>query len=63
MRAAQALAARGDLGEVFDISFSLFVDTPWNLWEWLKRKNTIDVLYHSIHYLDSIRFITGKEPV
>ncbi len=63
VRAAQALAARGDLGEVFDISFSIFVDTPWNLWEWLKRKNTIDVLYHSIHYLDSIRFITGKEPV
>lgn len=63
VRTAQALAARGDLGEVFDISFSLSVDTPWHLWEWLKRKITIDVLYHSIHYLDAIRFITGSEPV
>ena len=63
VRAAQTLAVRGDLGEVFDISFSLFVNTPWHLWEWLKRKNTIDVLYHSIHYLDSIRFIAGREPV
>ncbi len=63
VRAAQTLAASGDLGEVFDISFSLSVDTPWHLWEWLKRKSTIDVLYHSIHYLDAIRFITGREPV
>ena len=62
IRAARDLLDRGLLGELFNIAFLVFVDTPWHLWGWLMRKSTIDVLYHSIHYLDSIRFLTGSEP-
>jgi predicted dehydrogenase len=62
VRAARTLIERGDLGEIYNIAFLLFVDTPWHMWEWLKRKSTIDVLYHSIHYLDAIRFLCDEEP-
>ena len=62
VRATRTLIERGDLGEIFNIAFLVFVDTPWHMWEWLKRKATIDVLYHSIHYLDAIRFLCDEEP-
>jgi predicted dehydrogenase len=62
VRACRDLMARGLLGEVFNIAFLIFVDTPWHLWGWLREKPTIEVLYHSIHYLDAIRFLTGAEP-
>lgn len=63
VRACADLLRRGLLGEVFNISLLIFVDTPWHLWGWLKEKATIEVLYHSIHYLDTIRFLTGLEPL
>lgn len=62
VRACRDLMDRGLLGEVFNIALLIFVDTPWHLWGWLKEKPTIEVLYHSIHYLDTIRFLTGAEP-
>ena len=63
VRASKTLLDRGDLGELFNIAMLTFVHTPWHLWEWLKRKKTIDVLYHSIHTIDSIRYLTGVEPL
>jgi predicted dehydrogenase len=62
VRACRQLIAAGELGEIYDIAFLLFVDTPWHLWDWLKSKKTIEVLYHSIHYMDAIRYLTGGEP-
>ncbi|MBI2501687.1 MAG: Gfo/Idh/MocA family oxidoreductase [Candidatus Latescibacteria bacterium] len=62
VRACRDLMDQGLLGEVFNIALLIFVDTPWHLWGWLKQKPTIEVLYHSIHYLDTIRFLTGAEP-
>ncbi|MDP6112867.1 MAG: Gfo/Idh/MocA family oxidoreductase [Planctomycetota bacterium] len=62
VRASKDLLDRGLLGELFNIAALIFVDTPWHLWGWLMKKPTIEVMYHSIHYLDSIRFLTGQEP-
>ena len=62
VRVSRDLLERGVLGELFNLAFLIFVDTPWHLWGWLKQKSTIDVLYHSIHYLDAIRFLSGAEP-
>jgi predicted dehydrogenase len=63
VRACRHLLAAGDLGELYDIAFLIYVDTPWHMWGWLKKKQTIEVLYHSIHYLDSIRYLAGCEPL
>ncbi|MEE2657329.1 MAG: Gfo/Idh/MocA family oxidoreductase [Candidatus Latescibacterota bacterium] len=63
VRMSHHLHKQGALGELFNLAFLVFVDTPWHMWEWIRRKSTIDVLYHSIHYIDSIRYLTGAEPV
>ena len=62
VRVSRQLYEAGDLGDLFNLAFLIFVDTPWHLWGWLKEKSTVDVLYHSIHYIDAIRYITGAEP-
>lgn len=62
VRACRGLIESGALGEIYNISFLIFVDTPWHMWPWLATKESIDVLYHSIHYLDTIRFLSGAEP-
>ena len=62
VRACRGLIEKGMLGEIYSISFLIFVDTPWHMWPWLASKESIDVLYHSIHYLDAIRFLCGAEP-
>ena len=61
VRSCRHLLSEGILGAAYDIAFHVFVDTPWHLWRWLSEKETIEVLYHSIHYLDSIRYLTGLE--
>ena len=35
------------------------VYTPWHLWDFLKSKPRLEILYHSIHYLDLIRSLLG----
>ena len=62
VRSCRHLLSEGALGAAYDIAFHVYVDTPWHLWGWLSEKETIEVLYHSIHYLDSIRYLTGLEP-
>ncbi len=60
--AARDLIARGLLGELYQVSFLVNVDTPWSLWPWIVAGPTVEVMYHSIHYLDTIRALTGREP-
>jgi predicted dehydrogenase len=35
------------------------VATPWHLWPWLRDAPRLDLMYHSIHYFDSIRAWLG----
>jgi predicted dehydrogenase len=60
--AMRDLIRRGLLGEVYQVSFLINVETPWSLWPWIVSGPHIDVMYHSIHYLDTIRAVVGKEP-
>lgn len=52
--------ARGDLGEVIDFDALLAVDTPWHLWAFLADLPRVEILLHSIHYLDLIRDLLGN---
>jgi predicted dehydrogenase len=58
--ALKDLLAQGRLGEVVDIEVRLVVRQPWQLWEFLKGAPRLEILYHSIHYLDLIRSIAGE---
>ncbi|WP_431298668.1 Gfo/Idh/MocA family protein [Tabrizicola sp. BL-A-41-H6] len=66
LRFAPALLAlkdaidRGDLGQIVDIDGLLAVNTPWHLWAFLANLPRVEILLHSIHYLDMIRDILGN---
>ena len=51
---------QGVLGEVVDFDAWLALDTPWGLWEFLKDLPRVEILLHSIHYMDFIRSILGN---
>lgn len=60
MLAAKDIIKKGLLGEVFDLELKLSVYTPWERWDFLAEKPRMEVLYHSVHYLDLIRFFVGN---
>jgi len=57
--AAKDLINQGLIGDVFDIEFKVCVYTPWELWGFLKNKPRLEILYHSIHYVDVVRDFLG----
>jgi predicted dehydrogenase len=62
MLAVQHLLERGNLGTITDIDVRIVVRQPWEQWSFLRRTPRLEVLYHSIHYIDLIRRLAG-EPV
>jgi predicted dehydrogenase len=58
--AARALAARGLLGEWHDCEVQIRTYTPWHLWTFLATAPRLEILYHSIHYLDLMRSWFGN---
>lgn len=51
--------AQGLLGDLVDFDAWLALDTPWHLWEFLADLPRVEILLHSIHYLDFVRDILG----
>lgn len=58
--AAQDLAAAGTLGHLHDLEVQVRTYTPWQLWTFLAKAPRLEILYHSIHYLDLIRAWLGS---
>lgn len=50
----------GMLGELVDIEINVNVHTPWNLWDFLFSAPRVEILYHSIHYIDLVRSFLGN---
>lgn len=59
MRAARQLIAKGAIGQVHDMEVRATVFTPWNLWTFLEQIPRVEILYHSVHYLDLLRSFLG----
>jgi len=57
--AARSLIQGGYIGELHDLDFRVTVYTPWHLWTFLEGIPRVEILYHSIHYLDLIRSFLG----
>lgn len=57
---ALALVREGVLGDLHDIEVQVRTYTPWSLWTFLSTAPRLEVLYHSIHYLDLIRSWLGN---
>ena len=60
MLALRDLMARGALGELTDIEVRVVLHTPWEYWAFLRGVPRLEVLMHSIHYLDLIRTLCGE---
>ena len=58
--AAVALNRAGLLGELHDMEVQVRTYTPWQLWTFLATAPRLEILYHSIHYLDLIRSWLGN---
>jgi predicted dehydrogenase len=60
MLALRNLIDRGVLGSLTDVDVRIVIDQPWGLWPFLERAPRLELPYHSIHYLDAIRWIAGE---
>ncbi len=57
--AAHDLISKGVIGQPTDAQIQVTTNTPWHMWPWLANSPRLEVLYHSIHYLDAMRFLFG----
>jgi predicted dehydrogenase len=60
MLALRDALERGVLGDVTDIEVRLNLHTPWGYWAFLKGVPRLEMLMHSIHYIDLIRSLIGE---
>jgi len=59
IQATRAIMAEGWLGNILDVQVQVSIHTPWDMWPWIASQPRLEVLFHSIHYLDSLRFLFG----
>ena len=59
MLAVRDALDRGLIGRLLDVEVRVSIDTPWNLFAFLKELPRIEIAVHSIHYLDLIRTFLG----
>jgi predicted dehydrogenase len=59
MVAARDLLARGLLGDLHDVDVRVTCAMPWHLWTFLYGIPRMEIIYHSIHYVDLVRSFLG----
>ena len=59
IRAARNLIAEGAIGLLHDMEVRITVYTPWHLWTFLEGIPRVEILHHSVHYIDLIRSFLG----
>ena len=57
--AAYKMVELGWIGTVTNFSITVNLITPWELWPWAKDLDRLEVMLHSIHYHDLIRWFLG----
>ncbi len=60
MLALKDLISQEALGEAHELEFKINVHTPWAEWSFLEKAPRMEMVYHSIHYLDFIRHLWGE---
>ncbi len=59
IRVSKQLIEQGAIGAAADCRIETSVRTPWHMWPWIAQSQRLEIMYHSIHYLDSMRFLFG----
>jgi len=60
MLAAKRITDAGLLGELHDMEVVVSAYMPWDLWTFLSSAPRLEILYHSIHYIDLVRSWFGN---
>ncbi|MBV7530205.1 Gfo/Idh/MocA family oxidoreductase [Chitinophaga sp. sic0106] len=58
--AAKEIINKGEIGTLNDVDINVNVYTPWHLWDFLYTAERVEILYHSIHYIDLVRHLLGN---
>lgn len=58
--AARHLISEGIIGDLYDLEFKVTVNTPWELFPLIKEHPRLEILFHSVHYIDCIRSFLGN---
>lgn len=58
--AARKLISDPRFGAIVDMEINVNVYTPWHLWSFLYDAPRVEILYHSIHYVDLVRSFLGN---
>ena len=59
VRASRTLLNRGLLGESASAVIDVSILTEWRAWPWVLEADGLDLMFHSIHYFDSMRSLFG----
>lgn len=57
---AREMINKGLIGDLCDIEVNVNVYTPWHLWDFLFTSPRVEILYHSIHFIDLVRSFLGN---
>lgn len=57
--AAKSLIDQGAIGELHDMEIRMNIYHPWELWDFLFTIPRMEMLYHSIHYMDMLKYFLG----
>ena len=60
MLALHDLIAGGDLGTIVDVDVRIVIEQPWHNWTFMVGAPRVEIVYHSIHYIDAIRWLIGE---
>lgn len=60
IRSARQLLDAGQYGTPAGALYDIDIQTPWHTWPWMADLDRLEYWYHSIHYLDSARFLFGN---
>ena len=58
--AARHIINQGIIGDLYDLEFKVTVNTPWELFPLIKEHPRLEILFHSVHYIDCIRSFLGN---
>lgn len=57
--AARSIIDQNLIGDIYDLEFKVSVHTPWHLFPVIKGHPRLEILFHSVHYIDCIRSFLG----
>lgn len=60
VNAARQLIKNGHIGDLYDLEVRITTHMPWEYFPTIKDHERLEILYHSVHYIDLIRSFLGN---